>query len=52
MEVHHIVHVRHGGNDKLENLQTLCKRCHKSKHMKPKPEAVTAWDFAVKELMI
>ena len=30
-EVDHIIPLRHGGGNKLENLQSLCKSCHSSK---------------------
>jgi hypothetical protein len=32
LQVHHIVPVANGGNDKLENLQTLCSDCHSKAH--------------------
>ena len=32
MEVHHIKPLYLGGEDKIENLQTLCMECHKKKH--------------------
>ena len=28
LSVHHIVKARHGGPDTLDNLTTLCPRCH------------------------
>lgn len=31
LEVDHIVRVSRGGSDKLDNLQTLCKACNRSK---------------------
>ena len=27
-EIHHIIPLRKGGENKIENLITLCKRCH------------------------
>ena len=27
-QVHHIIPLRNGGENKVENLITLCKRCH------------------------
>lgn len=33
LEVHHIVPVRLNGSDELDNLITLCCRCHKSLHV-------------------
>lgn len=32
LEVHHIHHVAHGGNDHESNLITLCVNCHKDEH--------------------
>ena len=32
LEVHHIVPVDEGGSDELENLRTLCLRCHRFLH--------------------
>mgnify|MGYP002760721558 FL=1 len=32
LEVHHIIPVRLDGGDELENLVTLCQRCHNSLH--------------------
>ena len=34
IEVHHIKPLYLGGRDELENLTTLCYRCHKLKHSK------------------
>lgn len=31
LQVDHIVERQHGGGDQLDNLQTLCSTCHKSK---------------------
>lgn len=31
LQVDHIVERQHGGGDQMDNLQTLCQRCHKSK---------------------
>jgi 5-methylcytosine-specific restriction endonuclease McrA len=31
LEVDHITERQHGGDDQLENLQTLCRNCHKHK---------------------
>lgn len=31
LQVDHIVERQHGGGDQLDNLQTLCAKCHKSK---------------------
>lgn len=31
LQVDHIVERQHGGGDHLDNLQTLCEICHKSK---------------------
>ena len=33
LEVHHIVFIRNGGSDTLENLITLCEDCHKAVHL-------------------
>ena len=32
LEVHHIVHRKHGGTDELDNLKTLCCYCHLKEH--------------------
>ena len=32
LEVHHIIPVRLSGSDELDNLVTLCQRCHNSLH--------------------
>lgn len=34
LEIHHITHVEHGGDDSPDNLIVLCKDCHKKKHSK------------------
>lgn len=31
LQVDHIVERQHGGTDHMDNLQTLCETCHKSK---------------------
>ncbi len=33
LEVHHIVPVSCGGGDEQQNLVTLCKQCHKERHL-------------------
>jgi 5-methylcytosine-specific restriction protein A len=30
-DVDHIINKANGGTDKLENLQSLCKKCHRTK---------------------
>ena len=32
VEVHHVIHLRDGGSDDMENLVTLCYECHRSRH--------------------
>ena len=32
LEVHHIVERKHGGDDREENLLTLCEDCHSLRH--------------------
>lgn len=32
LEVHHIIHRANGGTDDLDNLITLCRKCHAEKH--------------------
>lgn len=40
LEVHHVVPIKKGGSNKISNLQTLCKDCHKAIHgSKPAPTA-------------
>jgi hypothetical protein len=34
LSVHHIVKPQHGGDDSLDNLVTLCSRCHGLQHRK------------------
>lgn len=29
LEIHHVIPLRLGGDDLLENLRTLCKKCHR-----------------------
>jgi|SRR5215510_4836418 len=29
LDVHHIIPIRSGGSDKLDNLITLCRKCHR-----------------------
>lgn len=36
--VDHIIRVKEGGTDELDNLQTLCKRCHDKKSAKERYE--------------
>jgi hypothetical protein len=36
LHCHHIIPIKDGGNNKLENLQTLCGRCHKKEHSRHK----------------
>lgn len=36
LHVHHIKHRSEGGKDTLRNLITLCVRCHRKRHKKPK----------------
>lgn len=33
LHVHHILHKRKGGNEDMNNLVTLCNRCHRMRHM-------------------
>jgi len=35
LEVHHITPVSKGGSDDLENLETLCQSCHRTKRDNP-----------------
>jgi 5-methylcytosine-specific restriction endonuclease McrA len=37
LDMHHILPLGKGGDDKLENVTTLCKwgDCHKAKHVRP-----------------
>ena len=51
LEVHHVKHVRNGGDDSLDNLTTLCRGCHIEKHRKPRTKAQTAWEYLVEELI-
>lgn len=32
LDVHHIIHKQHGGDDSLENLTTLCSAHHRARH--------------------
>jgi hypothetical protein len=32
LEVHHLTYDRFGGNERLEDLQTLCRDCHRTWH--------------------
>lgn len=32
LEVHHLLYRSHGGKDDLDNLLTLCHRCHAAVH--------------------
>ena len=32
VEVHHLVHLRDGGTDDMENLILLCYDCHRKRH--------------------
>jgi len=34
LHVHHVVPVREGGSDELDNLITLCPKCHRAIHIK------------------
>ncbi|MYJ74463.1 MAG: HNH endonuclease, partial [Gammaproteobacteria bacterium] len=35
LEVHHKIAVADGGNSAIDNLETLCRRCHMSEHRTP-----------------
>lgn len=52
LECDHIIPREAGGTDDLENLQTLCVRCHikktKGDKGQPDPESVTEWDDYVR----
>lgn len=39
LEVHHIIHVEHGGSDHEDNLVTLCADCHLARHGKQRRQA-------------
>lgn len=32
-DVHHLTYERSGGNEKMEDLQVLCRECHETKHV-------------------
>lgn len=32
LEVHHKVHLAHGGDDSIENAEALCPNCHRERH--------------------
>ena len=52
LEVHHIQPVADGGPDFLENLVTLCRRCHIETHSHLRVSDVKAdWNQLVKELV-
>jgi len=36
LHCHHIMPIKDGGNNKLENLKTLCGKCHKIEHSRKK----------------
>jgi len=39
LNCHHIKAIKDGGNNKLENLETLCGKCHKIEHSRAKNES-------------
>ena len=51
LEVHHLLQVRYGGGDELNNLITYCRGCHIAQHARKKTPSETAWDYMIKELL-
>ena len=49
LQVHHIKHLKDGGDDHPDNLTALCIDCHLSIHSTKTPEQ-NDWKRAVKEL--
>ncbi len=47
IETHHIIPVKQGGSDDIENLIHLHKTCHKQVHILSKFETLEVWRFAV-----
>ena len=41
LEVHHIIPLRRGGTNKLNNLVTLCRTCHRGLHKRINREGLT-----------
>ena len=51
LEVHHVVAVKDGGTDSLDNLETKCRSCHIAHHRRPKTADEMAWADLVQELL-
>ena len=51
-EIHHIVYLKNGGLNTLNNLTTLCRDCHLGIHKKDNPRLyTTGWEKLVEELI-
>ena len=52
LEVHHRTPLDAGGDPyALDNLETLCRRCHLASHARPVTPAAAAWRQLVDELL-
>lgn len=49
LESHHVISKAHGGSDHIDNLITLCRKCHKKIHeeqpFKAEKRYLEAWVF-------
>lgn len=43
LELHHIIPKSYGGDDSIENLQWLCKKCHLEKHSQGKVKKASVY---------
>ena len=44
MEVDHVVPVKAGGTDDLDNLRAICRDCHIARHKRKRTEVEKEWD--------
>ena len=50
LEVHHLLPLKHGGDDSVDNLKTMCRDCHISAHARPVSAMDAEWQPFVDEL--